>query len=384
MAAASARPGRGFHKLEVAAVDRLTDEAVTITFRVPEPLRPAYGFAAGQHLALRLPAGGPGGGSGGGPSGVGGVEDRAPAGEVRRTYSVCQPQDPSPELLRVAVKRVPGGAFSDWATTRLAAGDRLEVMTPAGRFTAVPGARRHAAVVGGSGITPVLSIVSTVLRDDPSVEFLVLRSEQSTASVMFLEELQDLKDRHPGRLQLVHLLSREPRQAGPDSGRPDAERLAGMLPALVRVGSVDAWYLCGPYGLIRAAESALRTLGVPRRRVHEEVFHLDEIPEERPDAEPAGRAPEGGCEVTAVLDGLTTVFRTDGADRLLDGLLKHRQDAPFACKGGVCGTCRARLLTGEVRMDRNFALEPEEVAAGYVLTCQSHPVTPVVHVDYDG
>lgn len=376
---AAAPPGgrRGlFHRLPVSAVDQLTDQSVTVTFDVPEELREAYRFTAGQHLALRLP----------------GRDD-----DVRRTYSICQPAPlcdaPPPERLRVAVKRVPGGAFSEYATTRLAAGDQLEALPPAGRFTPAVQATRHAAVVGGSGITPVFSLVSTVLRADEAAHFTLLRSERSAASTMFLDEVEELKDRYPGRLQLLHLFSREEQQIGLESGRPDAERLAALLPALLPVASVDAWYLCGPYGLIRAAEQALRQLSVPRKRVHEEIFHVDEAPAASADgaaaaigAEQAARDEAGGaqhCEVTATLDGRASTFRADHRTRLLDALLEQRSDAPFACRGGVCGTCRAMLLDGEVRMERNFALEPEETAAGYVLTCQSHPLTPTVRVDYD-
>lgn len=386
---APAPPGgrRGlFHRLRVSAVDQLTDQSVAVTFDVPEELREAYRFTAGQHLALRVP----------------GRDD-----DVRRTYSICQPAPrgdaPPPERLRVAVKRVPGGAFSEYATTRLAAGDQLEALPPAGRFTPATRATRHAAVVGGSGITPVFSLVSTVLRADPAAHFTLLRSERSAASTMFLDEVEELKDRHPGRLQLLHLFSREEQRIGLESGRPDAERLAALLPALLPVTSVDAWYLCGPYGLIRAAEQALRQLSVPRQRVHEEIFHVDEAPAAGADGTAAaagtgqadgdttsgdttdGDATDGTrrCEITATLDGRASTFRADHRTRLLDALLEQRSDAPFACRGGVCGTCRAMLVDGEVRMERNFALEPEETAAGYVLTCQSHPLTPSVRVDYD-
>ncbi|MGV4981560.1 2Fe-2S iron-sulfur cluster-binding protein [Streptomyces sp. NRAIS4] len=350
-----------FHPLPVAAVDRITDDSVALTFTVPPELREEYRHAPGQHLALRRQVDGT---------------------EVRRTYSICSPApDPAgagPGTLRVGVRLVEGGAFSAYALKEINVGDVLEVMTPAGRFTLEPAPGLYAAVVGGSGITPVLSIVSTLLAREPAARFCLIRSDRTAASTMFLEEVADLKDRYPERLQLVTVLSREEQQAGLPSGRLDRERLTGLLPALLPVGQVAGWFLCGPYGLVRGAEEALRELAVDRSRIHQEIFHVD-----------AGSSPATGgrtpahSTVTARLDGRGGTWPVQDGESLLETVLRNRPDAPYACKGGVCGTCRAFLVSGEVRMDRNFALESEETEAGYVLACQSHPLTEKVELDFD-
>lgn len=348
-----------FHTLRVSAVERLTDDSAAITLDVPPELREAYRFTPGQHLTLRR---------------------RADGEDVRRTYSICcpAPADGPPSRLRVGVRLVEGGAFSTWALKELAPGDELEVMTPAGRFTLTPAPGRYAAVVGGSGITPVLSIAATLLAREPESRFCLIRSDRTAASTMFLEEVADLKDRYPDRLQVVTALSREEQQAGLPTGRLDRARLTAVLPALLPVADVAGWYLCGPYGLVRGAERALRDLGVPRARVHQEIFHVDD------GAAPAPRTPAPAhSTVTARLDGRGGTWPVRDGESLLETVLRNRPDAPYACKGGVCGTCRAFLVSGEVRMDRNFALEPEETAAGYVLACQSRPLTEEVELDFD-
>ncbi|GHH91320.1 2Fe-2S iron-sulfur cluster-binding protein [Streptomyces capillispiralis] len=348
-----------FHRLRVAAVDRLTDDSVALTLAVPPHLREEYRYAPGQHLALRRTADGE---------------------EIRRTYSICSPapEDGAPSSLRVGVRLVEGGAFSTYALKEIDLGDELEVMTPAGRFTLPPAPGLYAAIVGGSGITPVLSIVSTLLAREPRARFCLIRSDRTAASTMFLEDVADLKDRYPERLQLVTALSREEQQAGLPSGRLDRERLTGLLPALLPVEQVDGWFLCGPYGLVEGAERALRGLGVARSRIHEEIFHVDAGPAPVPTAS----APTHST-VTARLDGRGGSWPVRDGESLLETVLRNRPDAPYACKGGVCGTCRAFLVSGEVRMDRNFALESEETEAGYVLACQSHPVTETVELDFD-
>ncbi|MFI0717907.1 2Fe-2S iron-sulfur cluster-binding protein [Streptomyces sp. NPDC021224] len=350
-----------FHPLRVAEVSPLTDDSVTLTFEVPEELRGAYRYAPGQHIAIRR---------------------RVDGAEIRRTYSLCDPvaagPDPGPRRLRVGVRLVETGEFSTYAFKELAPGDVLDVMTPAGRFVLEPRPGRFAAVVGGSGITPVLSQAATLLAREPRARFCLVRSDRSAASTMFLDEVAELKDRWPDRFQLVSALSREEQQTGLPTGRLDTDRLTALLPALLPVAEVDGWYLCGPLGLVGAAERALRGLGVPRSRVHQEIFHVDEPP-----APGAAAAIPGGGTVRATLDGRAGSWRSQAGESVLETVLRNRPDAPFACKGGVCGTCRSRLVSGEVRMDRNFALEPEETEAGYVLACQSHPLTPEVEVDFD-
>ncbi|MEW2388631.1 2Fe-2S iron-sulfur cluster-binding protein [Streptomyces venezuelae] len=354
-----------FHPLRVAAVDRLTDDSVTLTFDVPPPLREEYRFTPGQHLAIRRFVDGT---------------------EIRRTYSICSTAPPvdapeEPRFLRVGVRLVEDGAFSTYAFKEVAVGDELEVMTPAGRFTLDPSPGRYAAIVGGSGITPVLSIVTTLLEREPKADFCLIRSDRTAASTMFLEEVADLKDRWPDRFQLVTVLSREEQQAGLGSGRLDEERLSQLLPALLPVTEVEGWFLCGPYGLVQGAERTLRALGVPRRRVHEEIFHVDD------GGATVVAAPStpalAHSTVTATLDGRSGTWPVQAGETLLETVLRNRADAPYACKGGVCGTCRAFCVSGEVRMDRNFALEPEETEAGYVLACQSRPATDTVELDFD-
>ncbi|MFJ9815892.1 2Fe-2S iron-sulfur cluster-binding protein [Streptomyces sp. NPDC101151] len=350
-----------FHPLPVAAVDRLTDDSVALTLTVPPELREEYRHAPGQHLALRR---------------------RADGDEIRRTYSICSPAPhpagEGPSTLRVGVRLVEGGAFSTYALKEITVGDELEVMTPAGRFVLEPAPGLYAAIVGGSGITPVLSIAATLLAREPAARFCLIRSDRTAASTMFLEEVADLKDRYPERLQHVTVLSREEQQAGLPSGRLDRERLAGLLPALLPVDQVAGWFLCGPFGLVEGAEKALRGLGVDRTRIHQEIFHVDA------GTTPAARVPAPAhSTVTARLDGRGGTWPVQDGESLLETVLRNRSDAPYACKGGVCGTCRAFLVSGEVRMDRNFALEAEETEAGYVLACQSHPVTEKVELDFD-
>ncbi|MEU2788676.1 2Fe-2S iron-sulfur cluster-binding protein [Streptomyces sp. NPDC007100] len=363
-----------FHPLRVAEIERLTDDAVAVTFQVPPELRETFRHVPGQHIAVRRTVDGK---------------------EIRRTYSICTPASDEPTL-RVGIRLVEDGAFSTYALKELSAGDTVEVMAPAGRFVLEPRPGRFVGIVGGSGITPVLSIVSTLLARQPDARFCLIRSDRTAASTMFLEEVADLKDRFPDRFQLASALSREEQQSGLPSGRLDEARLRELLPALLPVGAVDGWYLCGPYGLVQAAERALRGLDVPRNRIHEEIFHVaDDVAE----SAAAGPAPAenaasslGGAAalrtpahstVTATLDGRAGSWPVRDGESLLETVLRNRADAPYACKGGVCGTCRAFLVSGEIRMDRNYALEDEEVESGYVLACQSHPVTEKVELDFD-
>ncbi|MBM9620445.1 2Fe-2S iron-sulfur cluster-binding protein [Streptomyces zhihengii] len=349
-----------FHPLRVGAVEQLTDDAVAVTFDVPPELRETFRHIPGQHLALRRIVGGE---------------------EIRRTYSICTPAAPagSSPVLRVGIRLVDGGEFSTYALKELAVGDVVEVMAPMGRFLMPPRPGYFAAVVGGSGITPVLSMAATLLATEPEARFCLIRSDRTAASTMFLDEVADLKDRWPDRFQLVTVLSREEQQAGLPSGRLDRERLTALLPALLAVGEVDGWFLCGPFGLVQGAEKALRGLGVDRGRIHQEIFHVDDG--SAPSA--ARAAAPAHASLTATLDGRSGSWPVQEGETLLETVLRSRADAPYACKGGVCGTCRAFLVSGEVRMDRNYALEPEETEAGYVLACQSHPATAEVELDFD-
>jgi ring-1,2-phenylacetyl-CoA epoxidase subunit PaaE len=353
----------GFHTLRVADVERLCDDAVAVTFDVPDHLDDDYRFRAGQYLTLRL---------------------ATDAGDERRSYSICAPEGAAP---RIGVRRVDDGLFSTWLVDRLGPGDEIEVGPPQGRFTpeVAPG-EHHVLVAAGSGITPVLSIAATVLAAHPDTHVTLLYGNRRSDTVMFGEDLADLKDRYGPRLQLVHVLSREPTAADLFNGRLDAERLHTLIGALVPVGDVAHWWLCGPLGMVEAATDVIGGFGVERRRVHRELFYVDEPPpalhRAEDDADGAGDD-AGGAAVTVVLNGRASVLTLPRTEPVLDAAQRVRADLPFACKGGVCGTCRAQVTAGEVRMRRNFALEPEEVDAGFVLTCQALPVSDEVTVDYD-
>jgi ring-1,2-phenylacetyl-CoA epoxidase subunit PaaE len=345
-----------FHTLTVASVERLCDDAVAVTFEVPEELRAAYAFEAGQSLTLRRV--------------IDGVDHR-------RDYSICAAVGERP---RVGVRLIPGGRFSEWLVNEVRPGDAVEVQTPRGSFRATPDGGRHLCIAAGSGITPMLSIASTVLTH-PESRLTMLYGNRTTGSVMFAEELADLKDRHGARFELVHVLSREPRDVELFSGRLEADRLRRILTALVPIGSVDHVWLCGPFGMIADARAVLGELGVPPERVHFELFYVDEPPPElhRPDAELTGET----STVTVVLDGRSTTSPMPKDEPLLDAAQRTRADLPFACKGGVCGTCRAHLSEGSVEMRRNYALEDDEVERGFVLTCQSYAVSDELTLDFD-
>jgi ring-1,2-phenylacetyl-CoA epoxidase subunit PaaE len=239
------------------------------------------------------------------------------------------------------------------------------------------------AIAAGSGITPVLSLVTTALEEEPGSRVTLLFGNRRTDTIMFLEELEDLKNRFPGRFQLINVLSREPQEVELFHGRLDPERLERIFAALVPVETVDEWYLCGPFGLVTDTEQLLQARGVDSRHIHYEIFHVDDGTEPRRKVVVDESAPPE-ADVTVSLDGRTSVVPMPSREEvILDAVLRVRSDAPFSCTNGVCGTCRAKLVSGEVRMDRNYALEPDEVDRGLILTCQSHPVTDEVSVDYD-
>jgi len=343
-----------FHPLTVARVDPLTDDSAAVTFDVPPALAGRFAFAPGQSLTVRR-------------------------GDERRSYSICAVKGRAP---RIGVREVAGGAVSGWLVRQVRAGDVVEVQEPSGSFVPDLGAPgQHVLIAAGSGITPVLSIAGSLLAAQDSSSVTVLYGNRRSDSVMFADELADLKDTYPGRICLVHVLSREPREVELFNGRLDAAKLRALLPVTVDVAAVDHWWLCGPFGMVEDAIGLLTELGVPRRRIHRELFYVEDEP-----PPPAGHAeaPAGpGAEVTVLLDGRRSTITVPAGTPLLDGAQRARPDLPFACKGGVCGTCRARLVEGEVTMRRNYALEQEELDAGYILTCQSLPASPSVIVDYD-
>jgi ring-1,2-phenylacetyl-CoA epoxidase subunit PaaE len=351
-----------FHTLPVSSVDRLTDDSVALVFAVPDELRETFAFKAGQHVTVRRD-------------------------DARRSYSICSTPSELADTgrLRIGVKEIPGGAFSGYAARDLQPGDTLDVMPPLGHFTTDfdPLRQRHyGAIVAGSGITPVLSLVATALSTERGSRFTMLYGNRYARSVMFAEELSDLKDRYPTRLHVVHVLSREPQEAELLSGRLDARRLARLFDTLVPVSTVDEWFLCGPYGMVVDARGLLAERGVSDRAVHTELFHVDEGPPPPPAPAPTSGGP-GAVQATIMLDGRASSFEMRRDERVLEAALRVRSELPYACRGGVCSTCRAKLVEGEVTMARNWALEPDELAAGYILTCQSSPMTDHVVIDYD-
>jgi len=352
-----------FHKLNVAKVERETRDAIAVTFTVPDALREQFRYQPGQHLTLRADVAGQ---------------------DLRRSYSICSGvQD---DCLRIAVKKAPGGAFSTWANDALRAGLSIDVMPPMGHFNVPldPSAAHHyVGFAAGSGITPLLSIVKTTLAVEPDTAFTLFYGNRASGSVMFREELAALKDTYLTRFNLVHVLSREAQDIELLHGRIDAARAAALLDHWVPQGRMDAVFVCGPEGMMDAVLAALRARGYPDAKIKIERFAAS-IPKHTHVARPLPEAAHTECEVTVIQDGSRKSYLlTKGDDNILDAGLRNGLDLPYSCKGGVCSTCRCRLLEGEVDMDVNFALEDYEVARGFVLACQSYPVTDKVVVDFD-
>ena len=385
-----------FHPLRVRAVEPDTAEAVIVTFDVPQDLRATFGFTQGQYLTLRQQ--------------IDGVD-------LRRSYSICAGVDDG--ALRVGVRKVRGGVFSNWINAHLQAGDQINVMAPQGRFFVPiePSAHRHhVGFAGGSGITPILSILKTVLAREPHSRFTLVYGNRTLPSMMFKEEIEDLKNRYMARLLLLHVFSDE--QTAPDgphvaallppegaqSGlgaarRPDwplnmgvlnRDKISALLASVLPAAGIAHAYICGPFQMNDEAEAALLAAGVAEDRIHIERFGLA-APAGAPDARPIGavmhEARPGDAEsarIVIIRDGLRReiIFRRDQPS-ILDAASAAGIEVPFSCTSGVCGTCRARVVEGDVRMERNFALDRAELAAGFVLTCQAHPVTPHVVLSFD-
>ncbi|MEO7786378.1 MAG: 2Fe-2S iron-sulfur cluster-binding protein [Sphingomicrobium sp.] len=353
-----------FHALTVAEIVPETAEANSIRFAVPEALKGAFRFRAGQHVTLRATIGGE---------------------EVRRNYSLCVAPDEG--ALTVTVKRIAGGAFSNWVADALKVGDALDVMSPHGSFTVSFGAgqaKRYAAFAGGSGITPILSLIRTALSTEPDSQFTLFYGNRDSSSVIFLEGLAGLKDRFMGRFELYHFLSNEAGDVALFNGMLDRATCDAALDDLVGdVGAVDEWFICGPAPMMDAAEAALIDHGVMPARVHIERFTAGR-PSAAVTAELAQlQSAASGLTLAVTLDGRTRQVAFNGTN-ILDSARAAGLPAPYACKAGVCATCRARVTAGEVTMAARYGLTDEEVAAGFVLTCQSVPRGEGVAVDYDG
>jgi ring-1,2-phenylacetyl-CoA epoxidase subunit PaaE len=366
-----------FHPLTVSAISRLTADAVEVVFAVPDQLAGEFDYLPGQHVAVRIQH-----------------EGR----ETRRSYSLCAPAGGGE--LHIAVKVEPGGIFSTFATSELAVGDTVEVMTPQGSFTVEvdPASSLHvAAIAAGSGITPIMALAESVLSGSPTTQFTLVYSSRTADQVMFVDELADLKDRFLGRLAVHHVLTREQRLSPVHSGRLSAERLEVLFDRILPPAAVDEWFLCGPVDLVTELRQQLAARGTEPARVHVELFTTGAPRREVLPAAETGSAaggvildrgtiPDltaGEAAVTMTLTGQTATVRCGNDERILDAALRVRSDTPFSCTGGVCGTCRAKLVSGTVEMDVNFALEPDEIEAGYILTCQAVCTSPSVEVDYD-
>ena len=355
-----------FHPLRVAQVRPETSDTVSIAFDVPDALRDAYRFTQGQFLTLKAPVGG---------------------NDVRRSYSICSGVQDYAESgeLRVAVKLVDDGVFSTWVHDNVEAGQTLDVMTPDGRFHVplVPATSRHyVAFAAGSGITPVLSLIRTTLAMEPNSRFTLVYGNRSVDTIIFSEALEDLKNQYLSRFTLYHVLSRQPQEVDLLHGRLDRERVGRFLGSLIPIDDIDAAFVCGPASMIDEVEEALKAAGLDPHRIHAERFGVPLGPRRETPVSLEGQT--GTAELVVVLDGKQHKMRLPlGNAKVLDTALAAGLDLPYACKGGVCCTCRAKVLEGEVEMEKNYTLEPWEMEKGFVLTCQARAVTPRVVVSYD-
>jgi ring-1,2-phenylacetyl-CoA epoxidase subunit PaaE len=356
-----------FHPLRVGEVRKETDDCVSLRLDVPDELRAAFAHRQGQHLILRARLGGE---------------------ELRRTYSICSGAGEGE--LRIAVKRQPGGRFSAWANEGLRPGDVVEAMPPAGRFFTeldpCADGRLYVAFAAGSGITPVLSILKTVLATEPRSRCVLVYGNRTTASIVFREELEDLKNRHMTRLSLFHVLSGEPQDIDLLNGRIDPAKVRAVCERVVDPAAVHAWFLCGPAPMIGEVAATLAELGVERRRVHYEFFTTEgNAPRQRLQGPATVEAGAGErSRVAVVAEGKRIEFELPYNDAaILDAALAAGADLPYACKGGVCCTCRAKVVEGKVAMAVNYALEDWELEKGFVLACQARPLTGRVVLDYD-
>lgn len=351
-----------FHRLAVSNLRRETPEAISMTFAIPQELIGEYGFQPGQYLTLRTTMDGE---------------------EVRRSYSICS--GPEDGELRIAVKKVDGGAFSSWAAEELKSGDELDVMTPAGRFGIAhePGqSRLHVGFAAGSGITPIISIIKGVLAREPQSRFFLFYGNRTAESMLFREELEELKDRFLNRLSLFHVLSGEEQDIPMLHGRLDGDKVRVLLRSLVPASSVDHVFICGPAGMSEDIEATCRAIGIADEKIHVERFVSEFGGKPRPKKIVEPGAPPRAV-ASLIIDGKRREVPVAEGEAILDAALRAGVDLPFACKGGMCSTCRAKLVEGEAEMEVNYALEPWELKAGFILTCQARPCSDKVVVDYD-
>jgi ring-1,2-phenylacetyl-CoA epoxidase subunit PaaE len=350
-----------FYPLAVASIRRETRDAVAVTFNVPDRLKDRFRFVQGQFVTLKAVINGE---------------------EVRRSYSICSAvQDAT---LRVGIKRAPGGLFSNWVLDYLRPGDVLEVAPPEGRFhlpLSPENKKSYVAFAAGSGITPVLSILKTTLLAEPNSSFTLFYANRASSSIMFREELAELKDRFLGRFNLVHVMTREHQDAQMLNGRIDPEKAEQLMRTFCNVDAIDAVFLCGPHAMVEAIKPRLTEMGIAESRIRIELFVTQT--NGRNFRRAASFESSRECHVTLLLDGARHSFAMNRDESVLDAALEHDIDVRHSCKSGVCATCRAKLVAGQVEMDANYALEDYEIARGFILTCQSFPVTDEITVDYD-
>lgn len=350
-----------FHSLKVSALSRPTDDSVAVTFEVPSDLKDDFKFTQGQHITLKQDING---------------ED------TRRSYSICS--CPLDKTLTVAIKKLEGGAFSTYANDVLKVGDELEVMPPHGHFYEPldeKNTNTYVAFASGSGITPIISIIETTLRTESESEFILFYGNRKTNSIMFHERLEALKNQYMGRFSIYHVLSKERQESDLFNGRIDEEKIKGFAKIFFDPSSTDHYFTCGPEEMMLSVKEVLKTLNVPEEKIHLELF-----------TSPVGKLSNKGketkrekahAEITIELDGNSMTFPYDSEESILDVAFQNGADLPYACKGGVCSTCACRVEEGEVEMDINYALEPDELARGIVLSCQARPKTEKVKLVFD-
>ncbi len=352
-----------FHSLQVKDIKRETGDCVSILFHIPAELKKEFEFVQGQSLTLRKFLEGE---------------------EIRRSYSICS--SPLDKELRVAVKKVQGGVFSTFANTELKPGDLLDVMPPSGNFyTPLKPANKknYVAFAAGSGITPVISLIKTTLVTEPQSNFTLVFGNKNHSSIIFKEELEALKDKYIERFRLYHVLSRERMEADINYGRINTEKCE-QLTKVISLDVVDEFFICGPEQMIFCVRDFLQAKGIDKRKIHFELFTtpLRKASSYKPQAASEGN--KQSSNITIKLDGRSFEFNLDyDSNNILDAALAEGADLPYACKGGVCTTCRAKLIEGQIEMEVNYGLEPDEVEAGFILTCQSHPRSEKVVVDFD-
>lgn len=357
----TAAAGR-FYPLTVRAIMSETRDAVTVVFDVPPNLAERFRYVQGQYVTVRAI--------------IEGVE-------VRRSYSICSAvQD---RILRVAIKRVPGGIFSGWLVQHLRPGDTLEVMPPQGRFhvpLAATQTKQYVAFAAGSGITPVLSIIKTTLFTEPNSRFTLFYGNRASSTILFREELAELKDLYLDRFSLIHVMTREHQDVDVLNGRIDADKAEQLIRSFCRFETIDEVFLCGPQEMVTGVAARLKAMGFPPEHIKIELFTVAEN-DQQIQRKAAATDETAECQVTLIIDGGTQQFSMQRNQTVLDAALAHGIDVRHSCKSGVCATCRAKLIEGQVDMDANYALEDYEVARGFILSCQSYPVTDHVTVDYD-